>query len=489
VAREDQPGEKRLVAYVVGETEAVVATNELRSYLKERLPEYMIPGVFVQLDEMPLTPNGKVDRRALPAPDGSRPELEDAYVAPRTPVEEALAEVWADALQVTRVGVHDNFFELGGHSLLATVVITRMREILHVELPLRSFFEAPTISGLATSIERMRVNATKKVAGNSGTTSRDGDTTLSNEQTSEGPRAQAAVREAVPDSAHLDAIVAGDSSLVRMQPYGFKQPFFCVHPAGGNVFGFVALSRRLGTERRFYGLQARGLTAEGHSHTSVEDMAAFYLAALRVVQPTGPYFLGGWSMGGVVAYEMAQQLTGQGEAVALLALIDTRAPNPNGRASELDEATLTASFAQDLALSRDNPNFSWEHFLQLSADERLDYVLEQGEDERIPGHGGNLTDMRPFVDVFKANVRALGRYIPQPYVGRVTVLSAGEQAVEESPDPTKGWGVLATEGVECHAVPGNHYSMMREPHVRALAARLKQCLEQTEGVQLSIALG
>jgi amino acid adenylation domain-containing protein len=152
VAREEEAGDKRLVAYVVME-EASVAAGELRGYLKEKLPEYMLPSAFVMLDELPLTANGKIDRRALPAPEGVRAELAGAFVAPRTPVEEMVTDVWRDVLGIERIGVDDNFFELGGHSLLATTVVTRLRDVLKVELPLRAIFETPTVRHLAELIE------------------------------------------------------------------------------------------------------------------------------------------------------------------------------------------------------------------------------------------------------------------------------------------------------------------------------------------------
>ena len=157
LAREDAArAEKRLVAYVVAEREPLPTTTDLRNFLKEKLPEYMVPAVFVLLDALPLMPNGKIDRRALPSPDRSRPELDKAFVAPRTPTEELLAEIWAQLLDLERVGIHDNFFDLGGHSLLATQLVSRMRETFQVEIPLRRLFEVPTVAGLAESIEAAR---------------------------------------------------------------------------------------------------------------------------------------------------------------------------------------------------------------------------------------------------------------------------------------------------------------------------------------------
>jgi acyl carrier protein len=153
VAREDEPGQKRLVAYVVGK-EGMLGRSDLRGFLKEKLPEYMVPSAFVALEALPLTPNGKVDRLALPAPEG-RPELEEGHVAPRTPTEEVLSRIWAQVLGLDRVGVHDNFFELGGHSLLATRVVSRVREFFQIELSLQTIFEAPTVAGLSHSVETL----------------------------------------------------------------------------------------------------------------------------------------------------------------------------------------------------------------------------------------------------------------------------------------------------------------------------------------------
>jgi acyl carrier protein len=156
ITREDVPGDKRLVAYVVAGHDFTPTFSELRSYLKEKLPDYMIPTAMMFLDHLPLTPNGKIDRRALPTPDLERSRLETKFVAPRTPVEKILAKIWSEVLGLERVGVHDNFFELGGHSLLATQVMSRARENFEMELPLLHFFETPTIAGLTELIETFR---------------------------------------------------------------------------------------------------------------------------------------------------------------------------------------------------------------------------------------------------------------------------------------------------------------------------------------------
>jgi acyl carrier protein len=160
IAREDTPGDKRLVAYILSHQDQAARVSELRGYVEKKLPDNMVPSAFVMLDAFPLTPNGKVDRRALPAPDLTRPEIEEPFVAPRSHVEEVLAQIWADVLRLEQVGIHDNFFELGGHSLLATQVVSRVRDAFQVELSLPSFFEAPRVETLSKIIEEARLDTT-----------------------------------------------------------------------------------------------------------------------------------------------------------------------------------------------------------------------------------------------------------------------------------------------------------------------------------------
>jgi acyl carrier protein len=154
-AREDVPGDKRLVAYVVLAGEGGVTDGELRDFLQRKLPGYMVPAVFVRLGKLPLDPNGKVDRQALPAPQRGCLDLQDGFVAPRTAVEELLAGIWCEVLGIESVGVHDNFFELGGNSLSVTRIVSQVNDFFQVQLPLRSFFESPTIDGLSQSLTKI----------------------------------------------------------------------------------------------------------------------------------------------------------------------------------------------------------------------------------------------------------------------------------------------------------------------------------------------
>ncbi|MGC2161777.1 MAG: amino acid adenylation domain-containing protein [Silvibacterium sp.] len=426
LAREDAPGEKRLVAYVAAES---TTADELRRFLKEQLPDHMVPAVFVLLDALPLLSNGKIDRRALPAPDRSRPELEKSYVAPRDDLELQLARIWEEVLGVRPVGVRDNFFELGGHSLLAIRLFALIETRLGKKLPLTAVFQGATVEHLA---DVLRQQATR------------------------GPQ----------------------SSLVPIQPGGSKRPLFLVHPAGGHVFPYVHLAQFLGPDQPCYGLQAKGVEDGQDPHARIEDMATHYIQALQTVQPTGPYLLGGWSMGGVVAFEMAQQLHSQGQRVALLALLDARVPTP--------EETFPDEDADAILLVERYFGISFgpmESLAKLSKDEQLAFILEQAKSAGLVPVELDVSQARRFVELLRSDLRATQNYELHLYPGRVTLFKASETSAAMPPDPTLGWSAWASEGVEVHAVPGNHANLVYEPHVKALAEKLTACLKQSQRVE------
>lgn len=437
IVREDGPGNKRLVAYVVETKNEGQRANstELREYLKTKLPEYMIPSAFVLLEALPLTPNGKVDRRALPAPDISERSLEDNFVPPCDELELQLARIWEDILNVHPIGVQDNFFDLGGHSLLAVHLIAQIQKQFERKLPLVTLFQCPTIEYLASILRQQ------------------------------------------PDSQSWSPVVA-------IQSEGSQPPLFFVHTAGGIVFCYAALARHLGQNQPFYGFQARGLEEGQEPHIQVEGMARYYIDALQVVQPQGPYFLGGWSFGGLVAFEMAQQLLAQGQQVAFLAILDTLAPFPE-RPEEIwitDETSLLVAlfaYAKDMRMSV-------EHLQQLGPDERLIYVLEEAKRVNLLSPNTELTLLRRFLDMAKIQIQAARNYAPQCYSGKVTLFQAieADKAVKEIEIALQisnlGWEDFTVKGVETYKVPGTHHSMMREPHVRALAEKLQACLERAQ---------
>jgi thioesterase domain-containing protein/acyl carrier protein len=431
VAREDSPGEKRLVAYVVAEREPLPTTTDLRHFLKEKLPEYMVPAIFVLLDALPLMPNGKIDRRALPSPDRSRPELDKAFVAPRDDLELQLAHIWEEVLGVRPVGLRDNFFELGGHSLLAVRLFALIEKRLGKKLPLTAIFQGATVEHLAGVLRQ---------------------------QAMPGPQ----------------------SSLVPLQPGGGKRPLFLVHPAGGHVFPYVHLAQLLGSDQPCYGLQARGLEDGQDPHTRIEDMAAWYIQALQTVQPTGPYLLGGWSMGGVVAFEMAQQLHAQGQRVALLALLDGRIPTPDEAFPEEDaEAIVLVERYFGISFG------PMESLMELPKDEQLAFMLEQAKSAGLIPAELDVAQARRFVELLRSDLRATQNYGLHRYPGRITFFKANETPADTSPDPdpTMGWSEWASGGVEVHVVPGNHANLMYEPHVEVLAEKLTACLNPAQSAE------
>ena len=239
------------MAYVVAPREARPTSGELRGFLKKKLPDYMVPAVCVLIDALPLMPMEKSIAASAGAGTNTG-RTGRGFVAPRNALEVQLANLWEEVLGVRPVGVTDNFFELGGHSLAAVRSFALIEKRLGKKVPLATVFQGATVEHLANILRR---------------------------------RTEAAPR----------------SSLVAIQPDGSRRPLFLIHPAGGHVFPYAHLARHLGSDQPCYGLQARGLEEGQEPHSRIEDMAAYYIEALRTVQPRGPYLLGGWSMGGVIA--------------------------------------------------------------------------------------------------------------------------------------------------------------------------------------------
>jgi amino acid adenylation domain-containing protein len=425
VVREDVAGEKQLVAYVTGKVER----SELEHQLRQQLPEYMVPRSFVFLPELPLTRNGKVDRAALPAPDETNKKSTKAFVAPRDVLELELAQTWREVLNKHSIGMRDNFFELGGHSILAARLMARIHQQFGHRLPLTTLFQDATIEHLAGILRR----------------------------------------QAKPAARH--------SSLVMIQPGSSRPPFFSVHPSGGNVLCYAELARHLGPDQPVYGLQAQLLNKTGDFQPGIEEMAAHYLTELRTVQPAGPYFLGGWSFGGLVAFEMARRLQAQAEEVALLALLDTKIPSSQERMAKIDEIVLMTNFASDLGLTLDHLEVSPDELLRRAPDQQLAYVLEMAGRANILPPDLDLFDLQRLYQVFKANVRARQNYKPKPADCYVTLFQAAESLPSAQAEVAKEWNELALAGVEIHSVPGNHFDMVREPHVKTLAEQLRACME------------
>lgn len=404
VARDEDAGDKRLLAYFVPAPGAQVTSLDLRRHLQQDLPDYMVPSVFVTLATMPLTPNGKIDRRGLPAPSESERESSREPSASQDALDGQLVRIWEAVLGKRRIGTRDNFFELGGHSLLAARLMHRIGQMLGKTLPLAMLFQFPTIEQLATALRQ------------------DGW------------------------SHHW-------SSLVPIQPDGSQPPFFCIHGIGGNVIGFRELGRRMAPDYPFYGLQSQGLDGGRPCHNSIEQMAAHYLEEIYSVQPQGPYCFGGFSFGGLVAYEIAQQLRARGQEVGLLVLFDTYPGNLKAVGTSLIDLLVQPTWRH------------WFRDLPRVAGKRLRRSLKNW---RVP---------QVLKDVRSSNTTAADRYVLQRYPGKATLIRAEEKSLRSSADPLAAWHDLVN-GLEIHEIPGDHYDILVDPQVNSLAACLKSCIDK-----------
>jgi len=447
VVVEDAEAEKRLIGYVVAEPEVELRVEQMRAQLREQLPEYMIPAVFMELEKLPLTVNGKVDRRALPALGVRKHESDKAFTAPRNTVEIALAKVWEELLGVAPVGITDNFFDLGGSSIMAVRMMAQVEKQFGREIPLTTLFKGATIEYLAEVLNQ-----------------------------EEGPQPW--------------------TPLVPIQPLGSKTPFFCVHAVGGQVLGFYKLARYMGEDRPFYGIQAKPLL-QVEEEVSIEQMAAQYVEAIRVMQPAGPYLLGGFSFGGTVAFEMACQLEKQGQEVALLAVMDTHSPRYMHQLLDVDEADQLVGLAWVTARQKGKYLLlDAETLRRLEPEERLSYFLNEMKAADLTPQEAEISHLRRFLVGFSARQRAQRKYLPQySYGGSVTLCRCEEddpetrkmleQAGLDPDDPTYGWSGFSLRPVNTLTVPGHHNRMCEEPYVQDLAVTLNAALEraQSSGVE------
>ncbi|MDY7092834.1 MAG: amino acid adenylation domain-containing protein [Acidobacteriota bacterium] len=419
-------GDLRLVAYLVVREETAPAS--LRAYLEAQLPEYMVPAHYVFLDALPLSANGKLDRRGLPDPVPGRGDLGHERVAPRTPTEERLAALWCQLLGVEEVGVHDDFFALGGHSLLAIHVMTHVRNGWELDLPVATLFRAPTIAELGRLLD------------------------------GEGGRSTSVL------------VAMGGQSLPA-------RPFYCVHGIGGNVFRLVRLARLMAGQRPFYGLQGWVGGGDTAYLGSVETMARRYVPEILALQPRGPYLLGGYSLGSLVAYEMARILTAEGHEVAFVGLLDVAAPSPGASPeaakAELSKGSFEGGIARELGIPIEP-----DKLFALEPRQRLGYVLEAGMKSGALPPGFTHQDAFRYIDVYQKTGFASASYGRHPYGGRVALFSTPTD--EEPPDPTLGWGELAAGGVDVYSIPGDHFSLVMEPHVEEVARTLCRALDEAE---------
>ena len=434
VRNEVQAG--KIVAYVVIRggmpADAEGIKESLLDFSRRKLPDYMIPAHIVLLEQLPLNASGKIDRNKLPTADGvEQPRKVNGYIAPRTGIERELVRIWQSVLGVPSVGIADDFFALGGQSFTAVRMMGRVRELLGRELPLSVLLHSRTIEGLAAILEA-------RAAGEP----------------------------------------AGFDPLVTIQPHGDARPWYWVHPAGGNVLCYVELAWQLGQNRPFHGFQAPPYQSSAPEQTlpeSVRQMAAIYLEALEVNDPVGPYLLGGWSSGGVIAFEMARQLEARGKKVEWLALLDSPAPLQR---EEVPEGVIKAWF---------------QHDMNAIAQKAEAGTPSGGEAARA---GQDCPSVQAQVDhayrVFRANIRAVRQYYPGSLNCPVALLRADGEPIEEFLDhPTRhrrdwGWADYVSDPLRVSLLPGDHYSLLTAPGVARLVTELRGLTDDARETAVAI---
>src|ERR1700730_17820803 len=431
--REDTPGEKRLAGYVVAKPEISIDPANVRENLRIKLPEYMVPSAIVVLDRFPLTANGKVDRKSLPAPARASADAGSTSAVSRDSLDLQMIKLWEKVLNVRPIGLRDNFFDLGGSSLVAVRLFSEMRKLFGRGFPLSILFQAPTVEKLTDMIRK-------------------------------------------------DAWKSRWSSLVPIQPTGSNPPFFCVHGGGGNVLIYRELGRHLGSDYPFYGLQARGLDGSGDYLTTTESMAENYLREIRELQPEGPYYLGGFCMGGQIAFEMAQRLVRDGQQVNLLFVID--AHNFNGIPPKFTLRERVGNLGHKIKFHSLNV---WE----LSLKSQVDYLVEKTkiafrpEVERLRIKFILFFNLNPHRDVMRGtreefiediNDRAFLAYMPDVYPGKMTICKPRRNYAFLR-DPYNGWGHIALGGLEVIELPSNPGGIFLNPYVQTLAEKLKEQID------------
>jgi amino acid adenylation domain-containing protein len=438
VARDDAKGGKYLVAYVVPNTlsgvQSPVLPSELRAHLQKTLPEYMQPSAFVCLEALPRTPNGKIDRNALPAPDLAE-IAKTGYVAPANEAEQRMAGIWEKVLGLSRISATANFFDIGGHSLLAAQLSARIEQSFGQKIPLAKFFEAPTIQQLSALL----------------------------------------VGKTVPQ---------GSPGLVALQPKGSRPPIFCLH----GVPSMRLLAAELGEDQPFFVVNLPEDAALKAPYC-VEDIATMHLKTIQMIQPEGPYFLAGWCREALLAYEIAQRLKAQGQEVGLVMMFDTWVPGFLSRFNGSEARRARSSFEIERIfvharnLRQTSPagaaRYTWEQLGTILVD-RIRYTklwLYRLFGFEIGSRKSNSAENQDDILLIAAK-----KYRPKPYEGRVLLFRSDKYRTWRYWDANLGWAHLIAN-LNVFAVPGVHDSMLTGPHLPSIAHAITAAMDDSAQVR------
>ena len=439
IAHESAVGDRRLAAYVVLDREGATSEQELRIFLKQRLPDYMLPATYNFLNALPLTSNAKIDRKTLPPPSQASEDRTSKLDLPRDELERRLLKIWEEVLAARPIGVRDNFFDLGGNSLLAIKMLARVEKTLARKPPMGAMFRAPTIEELATLLR---------------------------------------------NPVRLEA-----PGVFEIQSKGWRPPFFCM--GAGPMFRILA--HALGLDQPFLSVPLPE-TDDLPTPYRLQDIAGYCVRKMQERQAEGPYFLGGWSDAGVLAYEMARQIQQQGHRVGLLVLFD--AENPAYMRSLPIVEKVMARF------------YFLGQWLQFHC-KKL-WKSERGEMSKHVrrGFAFRLAVVRGWIwsvayrihlsshlrvesgiqSVEHVSAFVTKKYEPGPYAGRVALFSRSDRPTGRYRDPKFGWGEIAS-GLEVHDVPGNHMDMFLDPNVQTLAEKLRACLREAQHANVAMSAG
>lgn len=438
IVRQDQTGNNQLTGFVVPQKGTSIEMSQLRAFLTTHLPSHMVPARLENVEVLPLTPNGKLDKQALNRLVGATQAVASEPVAPSNDLEAQLLAIWQRLLELPAIGMTDDFFALGGHSLMAVRLTAEIEKEFGLKLPLSILFQTPTPARLAAYIQDWCK-----------------ETALGTE---------------IPYS-----------PLVPIQPNGSQPPFFCVHGIGGSVLRYSALANFMGEDQPFYGLEALPGRSDKEVYGSVEALARYYIKAIQTIQPEGPYYLGGYSFGGTIAYEMAGQLTTQGHSIGLLGVFDFPAPKQGYEVPHVNLIFLGG-------LAKNLPNW-WRDFVGFGIGGRLERIRRKLEAyTHLRRNKGKITLSYFEKDITQAPhevqgllkqlFQALVNYQPKPYAGKVAVFQASRQPLICSYDPTLCWDKLAKGGVDVYSIAGAHHNLIDEPQVQVLANCLRAAFKR-----------